>query len=64
MGSIYGLIDNEYFAGLAGSKSAFGAPAPFSLGVTFHAGGLHDLSDVEDQELSISMFCEKECSEG
>ena len=40
-------MDNKYLAGLTGSQSAFGAPAPSSLGVAFHAGGLHDPSDVE-----------------
>lgn len=74
MGIEHRRIDDEHLVGLIGSKKAFGAPAPFSFRVAFHAGGLHDYVDVEvwgfghnsalgrDKECSEAMKCQLEAA--
>ena len=47
MGIEYGLIDDEHLIGLTGSHKAFGAPAPFSFRIAFHAGDVYNCFDVE-----------------
>ena len=50
------LIDNKHLAGLTGSNDAFGAPVPFSFGVTVHAGGLYvyfDLQSVRTEHIKV-----------
>lgn len=47
VGIKYGLIDNKHLVRLTGSQKAFGAPAPFSFRIAFHAGGLYDYFAAE-----------------
>lgn len=55
MGIDHQRIDDKHLVGLIGSKKAFGAPAPFSFRVAFHAGGLYEYGDVEVGELGIKV---------
>ncbi len=47
MGIEHRLIDNKHLVGPIRSNKAFGAPAPLSFSIAFHAGGLYDYLNVE-----------------